>query len=353
MPSNKFGNEYRDIRSLSKFGYNSTIKSGDVIDLDTYVTTVVSSSTSGDVSSSVATSTDNTIVRMDGTTGKAVQGSGVVINDSNEITNIAKLTSVELHTNNYKDGIGHSGLFMTAGANGVVQMTKDTYKGTQDALLSLHTDGTIQKSNIVSSDVATIDDSSTSASTTWSSSKVSAEISAGGGGGNTLVADLSAETPNDYLTSGLNGSSIGVANQLFYGKYYTFKSATTMSAGRVVSFNNITNMTGELEVTYVNGNIGEENAASQAIGVTLNDCVAGGTVNVATSGICSVLCGSTTTAQRGCMITVGGSASSYQGKVVCTSRTANEPSVGICMSYGSRANNQPIVVWLQTGFESY
>ena len=158
MPSNKFGNEYRDIRSLSKFGYNSTIKSGDIIDLDTYVTTVVSSSTSGDVSSSVATSTDNTIVRMDGTTGKSVQGSGVVINDSNEITNIAKLTSVELHTNNYKDGIGHSGLFMTAGANGVVQMTKDTYKGTQDALLSVSTNGTIQKSNIVSSAVATIDE---------------------------------------------------------------------------------------------------------------------------------------------------------------------------------------------------
>ena len=58
MPSNKFGNEYRDIRSLSKFGYNSTIKSGDIVDLDTYVTTAVSSGTSGDVSSSVA---DNTI----------------------------------------------------------------------------------------------------------------------------------------------------------------------------------------------------------------------------------------------------------------------------------------------------
>ena len=180
MPSNKFGNEYRDIRSLSKFGYNSTIKSGDIIDLDTYVTTAVSSGTSGDVSSSVANSTDNTIVRMDGTTGKAVQGSGVIINDSNEITGVNKLTSVEFRSNTYKDGIGHSGLFMTAGANGVVQMTKDTYKGTQDALLSVSTNGTIQKSNIVSSAVATIDDSSTSASTTRSSSKVSAEISAGG-----------------------------------------------------------------------------------------------------------------------------------------------------------------------------
>jgi hypothetical protein len=159
-----------------------------------------------------------------------VQGLGVVINDSNQITNIAKLTSVEFRSNTYNDGIGNSGLFLTVGDNGVVQMTKSTYQGTQDALLSLHTDGTIQKSNIVSSAVATIDDSSTSASTTWSSSKVSAEISAGGGGENTLVADLSAETvtPNDYLTSGLNGSSIGVANQLFYGKYYTFKSATTM-----------------------------------------------------------------------------------------------------------------------------
>ena len=64
---------------------------------------------------------------MDGTTGKTVQGSGVVINDSNEITNITKLTSVELRTSNYKDNIGHSGFFMTAGAQGVIQITKEKY----------------------------------------------------------------------------------------------------------------------------------------------------------------------------------------------------------------------------------
>ena len=342
----------QNMGGLNRFNTNNYgfIHADNVEGLDRLVNKKLSLSNSV---SSNGNSTDNAIVRYDGTTGQTIQASGVVVDDNDEITGVNKLTSVELRTNTYNDGIGHSGFFLTTGSNGVVQLTKDTYKGTQDALLSLHTDGTIQKSNIISSDVATIDDSSTSTSSTWSSSKVSAEISAGGGGGNTLVADLSTQTPNDYLTSGLNGTSAGVANQLFYGKYYTFKSATTMSAGRVVSFNNITNMTGELEVTYVNGGVGEQNASSQAIGVTLNDCVAGGTVNVATSGIASVLCGSTTTAQRGCMVTVGGSANSYQGKVVCTSRTANEPSIGICMSYGSRSNNQPIVVWLQTGFESY
>ncbi len=342
----------QNIGGLNRFNSNSYgfIHADNVEGLDKFVKKKLTVSSGGVSSNGV--STDNAIVRYDGTTGQTIQNSGVVINDNNEITGVDKLTTAEIRSSNIKDVIGHSGFFLTLGANGYVQLTKDTYKGTQDALLSVSSSGIIQKSNVVSSDVATIDDSSTSTSSTWSSSKVSAEISAGGGG-NTLVADLSAQTPNDYLTSGLNGSSIGVANQLFYGKYYTFKSATTMSAGRVVSFNNITNMTGELEVTYVNGGIGEQNASSQAIGVTLNDCLAGQTVNVATSGIASVLCGSTTTAQRGCMVTVGGSANSYQGKVVCTSRTANEPSIGICMSYGSRSNNQPIAVWLQTGFESY
>jgi hypothetical protein len=135
-------------------------------------------------------------VRYDGTTGQTIQNSGVVVDDNDEITGVSKLTSAELRTNNYKDNIGHSGFFLTPGANGVVQLTKDTYKGTQDALLSLHTDGTIQKSNIVSSAVATIDDSSTSTSSTWSSSKVSAEISAGGGGADTSFYSFTKSTNN-------------------------------------------------------------------------------------------------------------------------------------------------------------
>lgn len=186
----------------------------------------------------------------------------------------------------------------------------------------------------------------------------------GGGGGNTELINLTGKSESDYLSpltgsstgavlSPLTGSSAGVENVLYDGQYITVKSATTMSAGRVVSFDASTNNADEYTIDYCNGGSGEQNASTQAVGVTLDDVVAGGYCRVAVKGICSVLIGTSTTAQRGCLVTVGGSASSYQGRVVCTSRTSNEPSIGICMSYGSKSANQPIVVFLQAGFESY
>ena len=71
-----------------------------------------------------------------------------------------------------------------------------------------------------------------------------------------------------------------------------------MSAGRVVSLADVNDMASSIPVTYCDGNVGEQNASSQAFGVTLAS-VAGGTVRVAVSGICCVLAGATTTAQRG------------------------------------------------------
>lgn len=174
----------------------------------------------------------------------------------------------------------------------------------------------------------------------------------GGGGGNQELIDLTGESESSYL-SALTGSSSGVENVLYNGQYITVKSAITMSAGRVVSFDASTNNASEYTIDYCDGGTGEQNASSQAVGVLLDDVVAGGYCRVAVKGICSVLIGTSTTAQRGCLVTVGGSASSYQGRVVCTSRTSNEPSIGICMSYGSKSANQPIVVFLQAGFESY
>jgi predicted RecA/RadA family phage recombinase len=158
---------------------------------------------------------------------------------------------------------------------------------------------------------------------------------------------------SDYLSSGLNGSFAGVQNVLHNGKYITCTASIAMTAGRVVSFTGVNNNTSELSVTYCNGNVGEQNASSLPLGVTMNDVQIGGEVQVAVEGICSVLIGSTSTAQRGCMVTVGGSANSYQGRVTTTSRYGNEPSIGICLSYGSRNANQPIVVKLQGSFESY
>ena len=126
-----------------------------------------------------------------------------------------------------------------------------------------------------------------------------------------------------------------------------------MSAGRVVSLADVNDMASAITVTYCDGNVGEQNASSQAFGVTLDDCVVGGTVRVAVSGICCVLAGATTTAQRGCLVTVGGSASVWQGRVVCSSTTSDEPSIGMCVSSGSVSENQPIVVWVKPSFESY
>ena len=166
--------------------------------------------------------------------------------------------------------------------------------------------------------------------------------------GEGLSNPFMAGSSDSAFLSPLTGNSDGITNNLYHGRYFTFISSTSMSAG----FSDDTGG-GVMRVAPCNGNIGEQNASSMAVGVTLYDCVVGGQVRVAVSGICSVLVGVSTTGQRGCMVTVGGSASSWQGRVVCTSRTANEPSIGVCMSYGSRTTNQPIVVWIQGGFESY
>jgi hypothetical protein len=173
-----------------------------------------------------------------------------------------------------------------------------------------------------------------------------------GSSGNKEIFDFTNKDESDYL-SALTGSSTGVANALYNGEYVTVKSAVTASAGRVMSFDASSNNADEYEIAYCDGNTGEQDASSQALGVLLEDVIAGSYCKVATKGICSVLIGSTTTAQRGCMVTLGGSASSFQGRVVCTSRTSNEPSIGICMSRGSKSANDPIVVFLQATFESY
>jgi hypothetical protein len=50
--------------------------------------------TYGDVSSSVGTSTDNALVRMDSTTGKLIQSSGAILSDANALSGLADVSSV-------------------------------------------------------------------------------------------------------------------------------------------------------------------------------------------------------------------------------------------------------------------
>ena len=175
--------------------------------------------------------------------------------------------------------------------------------------------------------------------------------SSGSTSDNKEIYDFTNINESDYL-SPLTGTGIGVENNLYNGEYITVKSNVAASAGRVMSFATDNNPN-EYIVDFCDGNTGEQNASSQALGILMDDVTPGNYCRIATKGICSVLVGTSTTAKRGCLITLGGSASSYQGRVVCTSRTANEPSIGICMSNGSKSANDPIVVFLQTTFESY
>ena len=135
-----------------------------------------------------------------------------------------------------------------------------------------------------------------------------------GGGGNKLLFDLTNKIESDYI-SPLTGSGTGIRNDLYNGEYIKVKSTIAASAGRVMSFESVGD-SNEYTINFCNGNTGEQNASSQALGILMEDVLAGEYCNIATKGICSVLVGASTTAQRGCLVTLGGSASSFQGSRV-------------------------------------
>ena len=55
------------------------------------------------------------------------------------------LTAIKFRSNQYFDNTGNSGFFMGSGANGTIQMNKTPYQGTADAIMTLSSNGTIQK----------------------------------------------------------------------------------------------------------------------------------------------------------------------------------------------------------------
>ena len=177
------------------------------------------------------------------------------------------------------------------------------------------------------------------------------ESKSGTPGGNTEIYNFTDKNESDYL-SALTGSSTGVENVLYNGEYVTVKSAVTASAGRVMSFVDSGNNADEYEITYC-VNADEQVASSQALGVLLEDVIAGSYCRVATNGICSVLVGATTTASRGCLVSLGGIGSSFQGRVVCDPITSDNSSIGICMSSGIKNANDPIVVFVRATFETF
>jgi len=105
----------QNMGGLNRFNSNNYgfVHASNVEGLDRHINKKLTLNSSGVSSSGV--STDNSIVRYDGTTGQTIQASGVVVDDNDEITGVNKLTSVEFRTNNYKDNIGHSGFSLHLG----------------------------------------------------------------------------------------------------------------------------------------------------------------------------------------------------------------------------------------------
>ena len=62
-------------------------------------------------------------------------------------------TAVKYRSGQYYDSTGTGGFFLTAGINGVVQLNRTPYQGTADAIMTLSTNGTIQKSTLTTNNL--------------------------------------------------------------------------------------------------------------------------------------------------------------------------------------------------------
>jgi hypothetical protein len=164
--------------------------------------------------------------------------------------------------------------------------------------------------------------------------------------------NIATSRPADFITSGIDGTSSGVANILYSGDVIKAKSGETMPSGTVVSFADVPNDNDVLLLTTCKPANGESGASSQAVGILLRDATATGTTNtprVAISGITTCIAGNSFTAKRGAMLQVTGT----DGKVTISSATSNTGAIGVCLSGGSKQLNDPVAVWLHPNYESF
>jgi hypothetical protein len=93
-----------------------------------------------------STSVDNTIPRHDGTTGKLLQTSGVIIDDSNNISNVLSLEAGVVSSLLYYNQTANAGILINPGTAGTIGLVSTSYSGNVDACLSLNAAGVLQKS---------------------------------------------------------------------------------------------------------------------------------------------------------------------------------------------------------------
>jgi hypothetical protein len=166
--------------------------------------------------------------------------------------------------------------------------------------------------------------------------------------------DISALTEG-AMKSALTATATGVANKHFGGAQVRITAAEAFVSGTILTIRH----TGEAADSIVRAailgvGIPEEDPESQMFGVALEDSAgAGSVVNVAITGICSVLSSATFTATRGALLTMETAAQPGKCRISAAGSGSDTTFVGTCMTTGAAVLNTPLLVSLRGGFEVF
>ncbi len=163
-------------------------------------------------------STDNGIVRFDSTTGKLIQGSGIIISDDDRISGALSLTTGAVWTSQlYNDGINQRGININSGVGGKITFNGDDYKTagilTNDTSGNITTQTDITANNINLAQKLTLSNSTNYPVGQYLKVGTNGEIVPDAGGGGGSITGISSVdngggdieisfTGNDYKQSG-------------------------------------------------------------------------------------------------------------------------------------------------------
>lgn len=105
-------------------------------------TLTINNATDLHVKSATQPVTDNTLVRYDNTTGRVIQGSGAVLDDSDNLSVNTLSATANVNGTSFQDPTQTNGFLTPAGAGSKIRFTNSEYSGLVDRICTHSTDGT-------------------------------------------------------------------------------------------------------------------------------------------------------------------------------------------------------------------
>ena len=176
----------------------------------------------GDVVSTSTLAVSNSLTRMDGTTGKVIKTSSVVLNDTGNMSGLASVNTTELISNKHSNSNQNFSLELPTVNSGLVKLVGSKYDNTNNGKV-------LTMNNDEITPVQLIDDTTTSNDKLWSSSKTNSTIA--------VKQDISG----NLTTSGTSPNiTIGVDN-ITLGRFNTTNLASSLGT-IVLGENSATNL---------------------------------------------------------------------------------------------------------------